>query len=120
MKYPWFKDKFITREGRVIFLSFFLNSGEMSALLQQRQGSKNTSDIPNLKFKLQLYTYYCHREGAAFDNTGIKNEHLELLNETDKQKLLFGRHASRILNYLNDIPTYFDNEQYQFLKIEKM
>ena len=108
-RFPLFKEnRFITQEGRVFFLSFFLNKGQMQYLLQQRKGSKR-HDLPEFKFKHKVFTYYCHREGAAWLSTGIENKNLPTLEEVEKKRISDGRQANRILSYLKDIPL-FHNE----------
>lgn len=103
-RYPLFKDnQFITQEGRVFFLSLFLNRGQMQHLLQQRKGSKR-HDLPEYRFKHKLFTYYCHREGAASLNTGIDNSLLPTMAESEKKRIYNGRQANRILSYLKDRP----------------
>lgn len=109
-RFPLFKNgQFITQEGRVFFLSFFLNKGQMQNLLQRRRGSKR-HDLPEYKFKHKLFTYYCHREGAAWLTTGIDNTVLPSMDEDEKQRIHAGRQANRILSHLKDRPVAKDKE----------
>jgi len=105
-KYPLFKDyKYITQDGRVFLLSFFLNKGEMQSLLQRLKGYKRTNE-PQYHFKHKLYTHYCHREGSSWDSTGIENKELEKRTNSEQTRILSGRQAYRIFNYLKDIPAF--------------
>ncbi len=98
---------FITPDGRVFLLSFFLHTGSMSLLLQQRMGSKR-NDIPEYRFKHQVYKYYCHREGSAWSSTGVEEEKLSAAEAAEQERILRGRQAFRIINYLNDKPAFFN------------
>ena len=106
-KLPFFKKErhksYIFIHGRVFFLSFFLNKGEMQSLLQSMQGYKRTN-APEFMFKHKVFTFYCHREGSSWDSTGVDNTELEQKNEDEQQRILNGRQAYRIFNYLKDIP----------------
>jgi hypothetical protein len=105
-RYPLFKEKkFITQEGRIFFLSFFLHKGQMQSLLQRRKGSKR-HDLPEYKFKHQLFTYYCHREGSSWLATGIDNSILPKMDDDIRNRIYNGRQANRILSYLKDKPLY--------------
>lgn len=105
-RYPLFKNvQFITQEGRVFFLSFFLNKGQMQHLLQRRKGSKR-HDLPEYKFKHKVFTYYCHREGAVWHNMGIDNGDLPTMEETERKRIYDGRQANRILSYLPVLQVY--------------
>lgn len=106
-KYPFFKsshnNKFLTLEGRVFFLSFFLTRGEMDMLLSQTKGSKQ-NNTPDFKLKREIYTYFCHREGSSWENIGVQNEELEQTDAKEQDRILKGRQSYKILNYLNDVP----------------
>lgn len=108
-EYPFFKqhsnESYVTQEGRLYFLSFFLNRGEMQLLLSQSKGSKQ-NNLPEYKFKHEVFTYYCHREGSSWDSSGIKNEGLEKMDAQQRKRILKGRQAFKIMNYLNDEPVF--------------
>lgn len=104
--FPLFKDrKYITQDGRIFLLSLFLNKGEMQNLLQSLKGYKRTN-MPAYQFKHKVYTYYCHREGSSWDNTGIDNKELVRRTDAEQQRILNGRQAYRIFSYIKDIPAF--------------
>lgn len=105
---------FITQEGRLFFLSFFLNKGDMDALLQQTKGSKGNY-LPEHRFKRKAYTYFCHREGATWFNSTLPKENQDLVSEEEQKSTYFSKHGLRILNYLNDYPLYFMNSDFMSL-----
>jgi hypothetical protein len=98
----------ITQDGRTFLLSLFLNKGNMAALLQQRMGSKR-NDMPEYQFKHKVYTFYCHREGSSWNNTGLDNEVLDKEEVEKQERILKGRQAYKIINYLNDKPAYLND-----------
>lgn len=106
-EYPLFKlhnnKYFITQEGRLYFLSFFLNKGEMQSLLQQTKGSKQ-NNLPEFKFKHEIFTCYCHREGSNWDSTSNLTADTHISLENSDKRILYNRQAHRIINYLNDDP----------------
>ncbi|HVX48962.1 MAG TPA: hypothetical protein VHB48_02355, partial [Chitinophagaceae bacterium] len=109
-KFPLFiKGQYISQDGRFFLLSFFLNRGEMQGILQQRKGSKR-NDTPEYRFKHKVFTYYCHREGASWDNTGINNDDLQQKDDAEQQRVLSGRNAFAIFNYLKDVPAAMREE----------
>jgi len=109
-EYPLFKDgKYITQDGRIFFLSLFLNKGEMQSLLQGLKGSKRTN-MPAYQFKHKVYTFYCHREGSSWDNTGVDNKALQQRGDEEQKRILYGRQANRIFSYLKDIPAFTKEE----------
>ena len=108
--FPLFKErKFITQDGRVFFLSLFLSKGEMQGLLQKMKGYKR-NNMPSYQFKQKVYTFYCHREGSSWDNTGIDNAALEQRENEEQDRILHGRQASRIFSYLKDLPVFTREE----------
>lgn len=108
------QDHFITRSGRIFFLSFFLNSGEMHGLLQSTRSFKRTNE-PEYKFTHEVFTYYCHREGASWQNMGMANEELPEIDMAEQQRILKGRQAYKILNYLSDTPDWLHSEDWPIL-----
>ena len=100
---------FMTQDGRRFLLSFFLYKGQMSLLLQQSTGSKR-NDIPEFQFKQKLYRYYCHREGAAIESTGKDDEQLATIHDEKKDAILKGKQAFKLINYINDKPAYYNDE----------
>jgi hypothetical protein len=109
-RYPLFREgRYIAQEGRVFFLSLFLNKGQMQHLLQRRKGSKR-HDLPEYRFKHKLFTFYCHREGSAWGSTGIANTMLPTLDPGERQRIFAGRQANRVLSYLKDRPAIGDKE----------
>lgn len=111
--FKWVKEKrmnFITIEGRIFFLSFFLTTGQMSQLLQQRKGFKR-SDMPLFKIKRLLYTYYCHRDGASLANFNHDERFINIMEEQEQKNIFRARTAYKLLSYLFDYPTYWGSEQ---------
>lgn len=104
---PLFKQhdnqEFITAEGRVFFLSFFLTRGEMARFLQQHKGSKR-NDTKEFKIKHLIYRYYTHRDGAARQHYGQEENVLETMSETEQNEILAARQAFKLISYLNDVP----------------
>jgi hypothetical protein len=101
---------FITPEGRVFFLSFFLTTGQMSQLLQQRSGSKR-SDMPLFKVKRLLYAYYCHRDGASLDDFNHEEHFIDTIDLNEKSDILKARTAYKLMSYLYDYPWYWGNRK---------
>lgn len=95
--------RYITVEGRVFFLSFFLSRGQMNALLSQRKGHKRT-DMPLYRMKRELYSFYAHRDGAALYRLNQAEEEREAEEPADYEAVLQARQAYRMLGYLNDYP----------------
>lgn len=102
-RHPIFNRNFITQEGRLFFLSFFLNKGQMQHLLQRRKGSKR-NDLPEYQFKHKVYTYFCHREGSSWLTHSIDNDKLPTMREEERKRIYHGRQANRILSHLKDRP----------------
>ena len=103
-RHPIFKEnRFITQEGRVFFLSFFLTTGQMMQILQRRKGSKR-HDLPEYRFKHKVYSYFCHREGSAALSISIDNDSLRTMDQSELKRIYFGRQAGRILTYLKNKP----------------
>lgn len=110
---------FITVEGRIFFLSFFLNRGEMQQLMQMRSGFKR-SDLPEYRFKRLLYTYYCHREGSSSEHPIAEKAKLAQMAAEDAQlkDMRYRQQYFKLLNYLNDKPRYFDRIDERLLYID--
>jgi len=103
-----FKDNYITTEGRVFFLSFFLTSGEMSSFLQQHRGSKRTDE---LKFRIKhiVYRYYTHRDGSTRQKFSQEDDVLSSFSPNDQQDVLMARQSFKLITYLNDVPDSANN-----------
>lgn len=101
---------FITPEGRIFFLSFFLTSGQMNQFLQQRTGSKR-SDIPLFKIKRLLYTYYCHRDGATMSDFNHEERFIDTVDANEKNDIFKARTAYKLLSYLFDYPWYWGSRK---------
>jgi hypothetical protein len=95
---------YITVEGRIFFLSFFLSREQMNSLLQQRKGHKRT-DMPLYKMKRELYTFYCHRDGAAIARMNQANDEWNFLRPEQQKDIKLARQAFRLLSYLQDYPS---------------
>ena len=95
--------RFVTVEGRVFFLSFFLSRGQMSALLSQRKGHKR-ADMPLYRMKRALYSFYAHRDGAALYRLNQAQEESAAEELADYRAVLQARQAYRMLGYQNDYP----------------
>lgn len=109
--HPLFNENHITVEGRIFFLSFFLTSGQMSRLLQQRPGSKR-NDMPLFKIKHIVYKHFCHRDGASIMGFHQEESILSDMKDNERQDILKARTAYKLLTYLNDYPDYLaDNER---------
>ncbi len=111
--FKWVKEKrrhFITIEGRIFFLSFFLTTGQMNQLLQQRKGFKR-SDMPLFRIKRLLYTYYCHRDGASLANFNHDERFIDTMEAQDRKNIFRARTAYKLLSYLFDYPGYWGSEQ---------
>lgn len=108
---------YITEEGRIFFLSFFLTTGEMSRFLQQRKGSKRT-DTPLFKIKHWIYKFYCHRDGSSILGYSIENNLLAKLSQNKRNDISNARQAYKIITYLNDFPTYLMPEKDNLLQIQ--
>jgi hypothetical protein len=107
---PERKQFFITPEGRIFFLSFFLTTGQMSQLLQQRSGSKR-SDMPLFKIKRLLFAYYCHRDGASMDDFNHEERFIDTIDLNEKSDILKARTAYKLMSYLFDYPWYWGNRK---------
>jgi hypothetical protein len=101
---------YITEEGRLFFLSFFLTTGQMNQLLQQRKGSKRT-DLPEFKIKRQLYTYYSNRDGAAIASYNHEDRFIDSFDASEKQNILKARTAFKLITYLVDYPEYWGSNE---------
>jgi len=107
--FKYVKDKradYFTIEGRIFYLSFFLTAGQMNQLLQQCSGFKR-ADMPLFKIKRQLYTYYCHRDGATLLDFNHDQEVLASMPPVEKQAIIRARTAFKLVNYLYDYPEYW-------------
>jgi hypothetical protein len=102
---------FISVEGRIFFLSFFLSTGQMNYLLQQRKGFKRI-DMPLFKMKRLLYVFYCHRDGAAFGNINYEARFIDEMEPEDRQNIYKARNAFKLISYLCDYPAYWGNIKY--------
>ncbi len=94
---------FITREGRIFFLSFFLTKTEMERLMSQSKGYKR-ADTKAFKVKRLVHTHFTHRDGAARQHYGHSDTAVEAMNEADKKDVFSARQAFKIISYLNDAP----------------
>jgi hypothetical protein len=106
-KFPLFRvhssGDYLTFEGRLFFLSFFLTHGEMSRLLHQSRGSKR-DDKPEFKIKHRIFKYYAHRDGAARQHYGYEEGALSKMEVAERNDVLNMRQAYKIVSYLNDLP----------------
>lgn len=105
-QYALFNRGYITGEGKVFFLSFFLTKGQMSKFLQQRKGSKRT-DMPLFKMKHKVYKYYCHRDGASITGFHQEEEQLNAMSGEERADILKARQAYKLISYLYDYPEYY-------------
>lgn len=94
----------LTREGKNFFLSLFLTRGEMKRFLKQRRGCKR-DDTKDFRIKHEIYTYYCHRDGAARFHYNQDDDFLSQANETIVREILKKRQLYKINTYLNDVST---------------
>jgi|GEM_PF-2058743 len=99
----WDTDHYITQEGRIFFLSFFLTRSEMARLLQQSKGSKR-NDKPEFKIKHAIYRYFTHRDAASRNHYGLHDNILSELPNEQRAQIMAARQVYKIINYLNDIP----------------
>ncbi len=118
-KFPLFKSHngkhYITDEGKIFFLSFFLTTGQMSSFLQQRKGSKRT-DQPLFKVKHIAYKHFCHRDGASILGFHQEDNILAQYSAEERKEILHARQAYKLISYLNDYPHYLaDNESIPLL-----
>ena len=107
--FKWVPEKnkhFITPEGRVFFLSFFLTTGQMSQLLQQRRGSKR-ADMPLFKIKRLLYTYYCRRDGASMNDFNHQEHFIDTMDPLERRDIFKARTAYKLMSYLFDYPWFW-------------
>ena len=106
-KNPFFKEHdrefYMTREGKIFLLSFFLTRSEMARLLQQCKGFKR-NDTAEFKIKQSVYRHFTHRDGAARQHYGQEENMLNSLEPNDKKDILNARQAFKIISYLNDVP----------------
>jgi hypothetical protein len=110
---------FLTPEGRCFFLSLFLLKGQMNAFLQQYSGSKR-NDVPAFKVKRNIYTYYCHNDGASVTGFHITETAFDAIkNEQEKKEILKARQGYKIISYLNDIPAVLSNTSLLPLYLEE-
>ncbi len=102
------KKRFITVDGRNFFLSFFLYKSQMQEFLGQTQGKKNSSS-PQYRGTHLVYTHFCHREGAAVGKYNQEETVLTNMLPAEQAEILKVRQASKVINYLNDMPeTVYD------------
>lgn len=118
-EFPLFKPHngkhYITDEGKIFFLSFFLTTGQMSSFLQQRKGSKRT-DQPLFKVKHIAYKHFCHRDGASILGFHQEDNILAQYSANERKEILHARQAYKLISYLNDYPHYLaDNESIPLL-----
>ena len=98
------QDWYITGEGRAFFLGFFLHDGEMTALLQQRSGSKQNK-LSEHKIKHLIFRHYTHREAASRKQyLNAEGNMLESFDEERKKEVASIRQAYKIMTYLRDAP----------------
>lgn len=109
---------FITQEGRLFFLSIFLNKGDMDALLQISKGSK-ANFLPEHRFKRKAYTYLCHREGATWFNPIVSTDEQELFSENEQKQFYYNSQGLKIFGYLKDQPLYYMNPDFMPLWFNK-
>lgn len=102
-------EHFITLEGRIFFLSFFLTTGQMSQFLQQRTGYKR-ADMPQFKIKRLLYTFYCHRDGAAITDFNHTDRLIDTLDADVRDNVFKARTAFKLISYLFDYPEYWGSK----------
>lgn len=95
----------LTYEGKGFFLSFFLTKGEMIRFLKQRRGAKR-DDLREFKIKHEIYTFYCHREGATRFHYNQDSSWLDGLQAGDRAEILKIKKSLALVSYLNDIPDY--------------
>ncbi|MDB5131694.1 MAG: hypothetical protein JWR02_1443 [Mucilaginibacter sp.] len=100
---------FITREGRIFFLSFFLTTGQMNQFLQQRTGYKR-ADMPQFKIKRLLYTFYCNRDGAAITDFNHEERFIDTLAPEVRENVFKARTAFKLISYLMDYPDYWGSK----------
>lgn len=103
-------EQFITIEGRIFFLSFFLTTGQMNRFLQQRKGNKRT-DLPEFKIKRLIYTFYCHRDGAAITDFNQTNRFVDTMDVSERQNVFRARTAFKLISYLFDYPDYWGSTE---------
>ncbi len=99
---------YLKQDGRVFFLSMFLNRGEMNQLMQLSKGFKR-NDIPEYKIKRRIFQYYTHRDGASRNYYGFEENILESLPQDQQEETLAARQTFKILSNLNDIPSESSN-----------
>lgn len=95
---------FITKNGRIFFLSFFLTRGEMARCLQQSKGYKR-NDKPEYKITHLIYRHYTHRDGSTRQHYGHPETILDSMLPNERKDILFARQAFKLITYLNDIPS---------------
>ena len=104
---------YINKIGKCFFLSYFLTTGEMHLLLQQRKGFKR-SDSDFFKRTHQLFTALCHRDGAARYHYNQKDTFFETNTELPDD-ILQARQVYKISSYLNDLPLEWFDEKLFFI-----
>lgn len=102
--------RYITQEGRLFFLSFFLTTGQMSQLLQQHKGSKRT-DMPLYRMKHLLYKFYCHRDGSSLFDLNHQENVLSSLSNEESNNILHARTAYKLITYLYDYPHFWGDSK---------
>lgn len=95
----------LTYEGKGFFLSFFLTKGEMVRFLKQRRGAKR-DDLRDFKLKHEIYTFYCHREGATRFHYNQDISWIDSMDMESRTEILKMKKSLDLVNYLSDIPDY--------------
>lgn len=116
--YKLFNGSVLTVEGRIFFLSFFLSSGQLSQLMQQRRGFKRT-DMPLFRAKRKIYLYYTLRDGATMAHFHQEQSVLSTLSAEDQKQVLKARTAYKLISYLNDYPDFWGNTEKMPLYLSK-
>ena len=94
----------ITPAGRIFFLSFFLNKGEMNRFLDSLKTSKEGAELTNKVFR-KILTYYCHRGGVERFKYNHQEDVLSILSPDLQHSIQETRQAFKIISYLNNVPS---------------
>ncbi len=95
---------YISQDGVMFFISFFLTKSEMNRYLDNCIQTKQGKDLKSTMLR-KIYSYYTHRNGTTRLVYNQEENLLSTLPVETQDNILRLRQAYKIINYLNNIPT---------------